>query len=56
MDVAIRDFSVLLNEAAGAPLPTPKPVACPPTRMVRLHVPRFTQELMRRCLGQSVYY
>jgi glycosyltransferase involved in cell wall biosynthesis len=55
MDVAVRDFSVLLDEAAEAPLPTPKPVAYPPTRMDRLHVPRFMQELKRRCLGQSVY-
>ncbi|MGA2237020.1 MAG: glycosyltransferase family 4 protein [Terriglobales bacterium] len=55
MDVAVRDFSVLLAEAARAPLPTPKPVAYPPTRMDRLHVPLFMQELKRRCLGQSVY-
>jgi glycosyltransferase involved in cell wall biosynthesis len=55
MDVAIRDFSVLLDEAAGAPLPTPKPLAYPPTRMDRLHVPQFMQELKRWCLGQSVY-
>lgn len=55
MDVAVRDFSVLLDEAAQAPLPTPKPVTYPPTRMDRLYVPRFMQELKRRCLGQSVY-
>jgi len=56
MDVAVRDFSVLLDEAAEAPMPTPKPVAYPQTRMDRLHIPRFMQELKRRCLGQSVYY
>jgi glycosyltransferase involved in cell wall biosynthesis len=55
MDVAVRDFSVLLDEAAEAPLPASKPVAYPLTRMDRLHVPRFMQELKRRCLGQSVY-
>jgi glycosyltransferase involved in cell wall biosynthesis len=56
MDVAVRDFSVLLDEAAEAPMPTPKPVAYPQTHMDRLHIPRFMQELKRRCLGQSVYY
>jgi glycosyltransferase involved in cell wall biosynthesis len=55
MHVAVRDFSVLLEEAANAPLTMPKPVAYPTTRMDRLHVPQFMQELKRRCLGQSVY-
>jgi hypothetical protein len=41
MDVAVRDFGMLLDEAAGVPLPTPKPVAYPPTRMDRLRVPLF---------------
>ena len=53
--LAIHDFSVLLDEAASAQLPTPGAVVYPPTMMDRLHVPRFVQELKRRCLGQSVY-
>jgi glycosyltransferase involved in cell wall biosynthesis len=56
MEVAVRDFSVLLDEAARASLPRSKPVAYPETRMDRLHVPQFLQEVKRRFLGQSVYY
>lgn len=55
MDVAIRDFAKLLDEASHMPLPRAMPPAYTPTRMDRLHIPQFMQELKRRWLGQSVY-